>query len=88
MRYRRTLHLICITSPEGGVTVQGARGALKGTFLRAQVYARVGIILVEVSERVGKYVIFSLQKGPKGLTYEFYDIKKSRKRSGFVLDSY
>ena len=28
------------------------------------------------------------QKGPKGLTDEFYGFKKARKRSIFMIDSY
>ena len=38
-------------------------------FFRPQVYERVGILLVEVYERVGKSVIFG---SVKGLTDEFY----------------
>ena len=41
-----------------------------------------------ISARPCDILYFSLQKGSKGLTYDFYDIKKSRKRSGFVIDSH
>ena len=44
----------------GGSPCNGLYGeapAERGTFLRLQVYERVGILLVEVYERVGKSVI-------------------------------
>ena len=44
----------------------------KGTFFRLRVYAMVGILIVEVCERVGKSVIWVCGKGPKGRTDEFY----------------
>ena len=48
-------------------------------------YERVTFSLVE---RVGKSAIVVCKKGPKGLTDEFYGYKKSRKPSGFGIDSY
>ena len=39
-------------------------------------------------ERVAKSVILVSKKGPKGLTDEFYGYKKSRKPSGFGINSY
>ena len=49
----------------------------KGSFFGLQVYARVGILIVEVHERVGKSVIWVCAKGPKGRTDEFYDFIES-----------
>ena len=51
-------------------------------------YERVGILLVEVYERVGKSVIWVCERAQqcKGLTEEFYGFIKSRKRSIFVID--
>ena len=51
-------------------------------------YERVTFSQVEIYERVGKSVIVVCKKGPKGLTDEFYGYKKSRKPSGFGIDSY
>ena len=53
----------------------------KGTFFWLQVYAMVGILIVEVYERVGKSVIWVCGKGPKGRTDEFYGFIESGKRS-------
>ena len=47
----------------------------------------VGILLVQVYERVGKSVMGSV-KGPKGLIHGFYGCIKSRKSSIFVINSY
>jgi len=62
----------------------------RGTIYGLQVYERVGILVVEVYERVSNSVIFifCLQKGRSRLTDEFYGFKKSRKLSGFVNDLY
>ena len=51
-------------------------------------YERVGILLVEVYERVGKSVIWVCERAQqcKGLTEEFYGLIKSRKRSIFLID--
>ena len=43
-----------------------------GIFFRLQVYERVGILHVEVYERVRKICHLGLWKGPKGQTDEFY----------------
>ena len=43
---------------------------------------------VDLYERVTKSVIVVSKKGSKGLTDEFYGYKKSRKPSGFGIDSY
>ena len=51
-------------------------------------YERVTFSQVEIYERVGKSVIVVCKKGPKGLTVEFYGYKKSRKPSGFGINSY
>ena len=50
-------------------------------------YEKVGFLLVEVYERVGKSVIWAV-KGSKGLPDEFYGFIKLRKRSIFVIDCY
>ena len=51
-------------------------------------YERVTFSQVEIYEREGKSVIVVCKKGPKGKTDEFYGYKKSRKPSGFGIDSY
>ena len=51
-------------------------------------YERVTFSQVEIYEREGKSVIVVCKKGPKGQTDEFYGYKKSRKPSGFGIDSY
>ena len=51
----------------------------KGIFFRLQVYERVGILLVEVYNKVGTSVIWV--NGPKELTDGFYGFIKTRKRS-------
>ena len=50
-------------------------------------YERVGILLVEVYENVGKSVIWVCERVQqcKGLTEEFYGFIKSRKRPIFVI---
>ena len=60
----------------------------RGTFFRLQVYERVGILLVEVYESVGLSVISVRKKAQKGSQIYFKAVKKSRKRSGFVIYSY
>ena len=62
---------------------------LKGVpFFRLQVYDRVGILLVEVYESVGLSVISVRKKDQKGSQIYFKAVKKSRKRSGFVIYSF
>ena len=48
----------------------------------------VGILLVEVYERVEKAVIRVCERAQKGRTDEFYGFTKSGKRSIFMIDSY
>ena len=62
----------------------------RGIFFRLQVYERVGISLVEVFARVGKSVIMFCKKAQKGKQMsQFYGfLKKSKTRSGLVIDSY
>ena len=60
----------------------------RGTFFRLQVYEREGILLVEVCESVGSSVISVRKKAQKGSQIYFKAVKKSRKRSGFVIYSY
>ena len=57
----------------------------RGTFFTIKVYKTVGISLVEVYERVGKSVISVCKSCQKGY---FMAVKKSQKRSGFVIYSY
>ena len=63
--------LITVPGPKpggGGTPYNGLYGEAppeRGTFLRLQVYERVGISLVEVSKRVGKSVVWVCD-GPKG----------------------
>ena len=65
------------------------RLSLKGVpFLRLQVYDRVGILLVEVYESVGLSVISVRKMAQKGSQNYFKAVKKSRKRSGFVIYSH
>ena len=64
----------------------GKAPAERGTFFSLRIYERVGILLVEAYERVGKSAIWSV-KGLKGLTDELCGFKKSRKPF-FVIDSY
>ena len=59
----------------------------RGIFFRLLVYKKVGFLIVEVYEKVGRSVIWAV-KGPKGLPDEFYGFIKLRKRSIFVIDSY
>ena len=59
-----------------------------GIFFRLQIDERIGISLVEVYKRVGKFVICGLLKGLKGVTDEFYWFIKPRKRSTFITNPY
>ena len=71
----------------GGYPVLRLR--LKGVpFFRLQVCYRVGILLVEVCESVRLSVISVRKKAQKGLQSNSKAVKKSRKRSGFVIYSY
>ena len=57
----------------------------RGTYFRLQVYERVGISLVEVYEMV--HFISVCKKAQEGYQMYFMVVKKSRKRSGFVIFS-
>ena len=57
----------------------------RGTFLRLQVYERVRILVVNVWERAAQSVISVGKKARKGKQMHFIAVKKSRKRSGFVI---
>ena len=59
----------------------------KGVLFQATGLWRVGSYLLEVYERVGKSVISVCKKAQKGLQMHFMAVKKSRKRSGFVIYS-
>ena len=68
---------------------KGRSARIKGVaFLGFRYMKGQGFHEVEVQERVGKSVIWVCEKGPKGLTDEFYGLKKSRKRSIFLIDFY
>ena len=56
-------------------------------FFRLLVYEREGILLVEVYESVG-FIISVRKKAQKGSQIYSKAVKKSRKRSGFVIYSY
>ena len=58
----------------------------RGTFLRLQVYKKVGISIVEVYEIKGN-LSFRSVKGPKGLTDHFMDVKETRKLPGLLIYS-
>ena len=58
-----------------------------GTFFRPDVYERVGILPVEVYKKEGKSVISVGKKAQKGWKMPFMAVKKSRKRSAFVIYS-
>ena len=78
------------SSRVGGLPIMAYTGRLrpKGvSFLGFRYIKKVGFLLVEVYERVGKSVIWAV-KGSKGLPDEFYGFIKLRKRSIFVIDSY
>ena len=60
----------------------------KGYLFKLQVYERVGILLVEVFKRVGKFVTWVCERTQSGLRDTFYGFIKSRKRSISVIDSY
>lgn len=49
---------------------------------------RLGISQIKVYGTVGKSVILVGKKGQKGKQMHFTAVKKSRKRSGFVIYSY
>ena len=46
----------------------------RGTFLKLQVYERVGILLVEVYKRVGKSVIWVCERAQKGQQVNFISL--------------
>ena len=58
------------------------------TGFRILVRERVRISLVEVHERVGKFVITVGKKDQKGYQMHFMAVKKLRKCSGFVIYPY
>ena len=74
--YYRTL--TCGPGGLGGTPYNSLYGEApqeRGKFFRLQVYERVRILLVEVHKRVGTSVIWVCERGPKGLTDEFYGSK-------------
>ena len=55
--------------PGGRTPYNGLYGATppeRGTFFRLRVYDRVGISLVEIYKRVGKFVIWVCERAQKG----------------------
>ena len=95
MNQSKNFYQICYTrapGQEGGGgtpydSLFGEAPPERGTLFRLKVYERVGVLLVDVYKRVGN-LSFGSVKAPKGLTDEFYGIKKSIKCSIFVIDSY
>ena len=80
--------MLCAKFP-GGTPYHGLfeeAPAGRGTFLRLQVYKRVGISIVEVYEIKGN-LSFRSVKGPKGLTDHFMDVKETRKLPGLLIYS-
>ena len=59
----------------------------RGTFFRFQVSERVEISLVQVDERTGNLSFWSAKRLKKGQPMLLMAVKKSRKRSGFVIYS-
>ena len=55
---------------------------------RRLLHERVGISLIEVYERVGKFVVTVGKKDRKGYQMHFMAVKKLRKCSGFVIYPY
>ena len=77
----------------GGTPYNGLYGEAppeSGTFLRLQVYERVGILLVDVQKcnEIGHLGLWKILKGPNGLTDEFYGFINPRKRTIIVINSY
>ena len=73
----------------GGTSYNGPYGEAppeRVTFFSLQVYERVGILLVEVYEMVGKSAIWACERAQR--VNGFYGFIKSRKRSIFVINSY
>ena len=57
----------------------------RGILFRLQVCERVGILLVEVYERIVKSVISVYKKAQNSKQIHFMVVKQSRKRSGFMI---
>ena len=73
----------------GGTPYNGPYGEAlpeRVTFFWLQVYERVGILLVEGYEMVGKSAIWVCERAQRA--NGFYGCIKSRKRSIFVINSY
>ena len=60
----------------------------RGIFFRLQVSGRVGISLVQVDEKAGNLSFRSVKRLKKGHQMRLMAVKKSRKRSAFVIYSY
>ena len=64
-----TTGLLRIKKTRGGTPYDGLYGETppeRGTFFRLRVYDRVGISLVEIYKRVGKFVIWVCERAQKG----------------------
>ena len=59
----------------------------RGAFFRLQVFEKVKDFTIKVYGTVGKSVILVGKKGQKGKHMHFTAVKKSRKRSRFVIYS-
>ena len=57
----------------------------RGTFFRLQVSERVEISLVQADERAGNMSFWSAKRLKKSQQMRLMAVKKSRKRSGFVI---
>ena len=53
----------------------GEAPAERGTFVRVQLYGRVGISLVEVYKRVGKFVVAACDRGYRSFRYRVVSIQ-------------
>ena len=60
----------------------------RGISFRLQVSERVGISLVQVDEKAGNLSFRSLKRRKKSQQISLMAVKKSRKRSAFVIYSY
>ena len=82
------LHSVVRFESGGGDTpyngLYGEAPPERGIFSRLQVYERVGILVVEVYEMVGKSVTWSVKWPKKATEGSFISVKSSKKFSGFV----
>ena len=81
-KYGRPEVLCLVLRPGGGDTpydsLYGEAPPVRGTFFRLQLYKRVGILLVEVYERVGKSVIWVCKRNLHNSCYRVSLLRKTR----------